>query len=116
MSQTVIELAVTPSPPEALPPVFDALTGAGAPRGVVACERAGSELRLRWDVAVTPASVLRALLRVETGRFAGSYTARLLAPLAPAAAASVAADGLQTPGIVPERILDLLVESAHERA
>lgn len=115
MSQTVIELAVTPSPPEALPILLEALAGAGGPRGVVACERTGSELRVRWDVATTPASVLRALLRTETGRFGGSYTVRLLEPLSVEVAASVAADGLQTAGVVPERILDVLVEGAHGR-
>ena len=115
MSQTVIGLAVTPSPAEALPMLVDALWGPGRPGGALACERVGDELHVRWDVAMTPASVLRALLRTEVGRFGGSYTARLLDPLTTQAAANVAADGLQTEGIVPERILDVLIGAPHER-
>lgn len=113
MSPPVIGLAVTPHPAEALPMLLEALGGTGRPAGILTCERtAEGGLRVRWDLAVTPASVVRALLAAEVGRFGGSYTTRLLEPLDVEALATIAADGLQSPGISSDRILDVLVQAA----
>jgi hypothetical protein len=113
MSPPVIALAVTPHPAEALPALLEALGGAGRPAGILTCECAAEgELRVRWDIAVTPASVVRALLAAEVNRFAGAYTTRLLEPLSVEASAMVAADGLQSSELTTDRILDVLVQRA----
>jgi hypothetical protein len=109
----IIALAVRPNPAEALPALLHAFGGEGRPRGVVACERVGSELCIEWLPQITSAALVRALLRSEVARFGGSYVARSLAPLPVEVVTSIAAEGLLAPEIAPDRVLDLLVSHAY---
>jgi hypothetical protein len=111
----IIAVAVTPRPPEAFPALLEALAGPGRPAGIVSAERVGDELALEWDPAVSPASLVMALLDVELRRFAGWRLTRSLAPLPVSVTAAVAADGLQTPGIAPDRVLETYLGAPHGR-
>lgn len=96
-----------------MPILLEALGGAGRPAGILTCERTGEDgLRVCWDLAVTPASVVRSLLAAEVGRFGGSFTTRLLEPLDVESLAMVAADGLQCAEVSGDRILDVLVQAS----
>lgn len=112
----IIALAVTPHPPEAFSPLLEALGGPGRPAGILGCERAGDELLLEWDPAVTPVSVVTALIDTELQRFHGSRTTRSLAPLPVAVVAEIAARGLGAPEIAPDRILETYFEAPHGSA
>ena len=50
------------------------------------------------------------MLDTELQRFASGRTAELLAPLPEAIAAQIAAEGLQTPEIASNRVLETLLE------
>ena len=108
----LIALAVYPSIPEALPLLRDALAGPGRPAGVLAAEPVAGGVAIEWDPRVTSARVLFGIVDAELARFAASRTSELLAPLTPSLEAAVAADGLSTPEIAPERMLDVALERA----
>jgi hypothetical protein len=113
----IIALAVFPAVPEALPFLEQALGGPGRPAGVASCESYdGSAAIVEWDMDRTPAQLVLDLIDVECARFGGGRTAALLSPLPQAWVARLAAAGLRAPEIVPERILDVLVERAGLRA
>jgi hypothetical protein len=108
----IIALAVYPSVPEALPLVLDALTGPGRPAGVLdACACVGG-IAVEWNPAVTGAAIVMGLIDVELARVRAARATELLSPLTVAVEAAIAAEGLATPEIVPERILDVALERA----
>ncbi|HTX60178.1 MAG TPA: hypothetical protein VMH02_10960 [Verrucomicrobiae bacterium] len=111
----IIALAVFPSVAEALPALLEALAGEGRPAGVLACEPCEGGVVVEWDPAVTPAHLVLALIDVELARFASGRTVELLTPLSVGLAAAVAAGGLATPEVAPERVLELLIERAGRR-
>jgi len=113
--RAIIAVAVTPRPPEAFPALLEALAGAGRPVGVLGADRIGDDLVLEWDPAVSPASLVLALVDAELRRFAGSRLTRSLAPLPVDVVAAVAADGLRTPEIAPDRVLETYLGAPHGR-
>jgi hypothetical protein len=108
----VIALAVYPSVAEALPRLIEAFSGAGRPAGMRACDPCGGGIALEWDLTVTPASLVMDLADAELARFRSGRTNELLTPLPPDWIARIAADGLRTPEIAPERTLETLLERA----
>jgi hypothetical protein len=109
----VIALAVFPAVPEALPPLLDALAGAGRPAGVLTCEPcAGDGIAIEWDLERSSAAVVLGVVDIELQRFHSGRSAELLTPLSPAWLARIAADGLRAAEISPDRVLEVLVERA----
>jgi hypothetical protein len=109
----VIALAVFPTVAEALPLLLSALGGEGRPAGVRACtpcENGG--MVVAWDLERTPATIVLGVVDVELARFAAGRSVELLTPLAPHWIAQLAADGLGTPEISDDRILEALVRRA----
>jgi hypothetical protein len=109
--RSVIALAVTPRPAEALPILLEALGGAGRPAGVVDCAIVGDELCVEWDSQVTAAALVTITIDAELARFNGTRTARLMRPLGVEAITKVAADGLGA-SLDPQRILEVLLGAA----
>lgn len=105
----IIALAVSPTVPEALPALVDALTGPGAPASVLGCHRIAGGVIIEWDPERCPVEVMLGTVDVELRRFSSGRTAELLSPLPPAVIAAVAARGLQTPQITTRRILEMIV-------
>jgi hypothetical protein len=106
----IIAVAVSPSVPEALPALLEALGGAGRPAGVLSCEAFEGDLLLEWDPGQTPASLIFAVMESELRRFVSGRTVELLTPLPEAIVAAIAADGLGTPEIASDRVLETLLE------
>jgi len=113
--RAIIALAVTPRPPEAFPALLEAFRGAGRPVGMHGAERVGGELVLEWDPAVSPASLVMAVLDAELRRFEGSRVTRSLAPLPVDVIAAVAADGLGAPELAADSVLETYLEAPHGR-
>ena len=106
----VIALAVSPTVPEALPPLFDALGGCGRPAGVRGCELADGAVIVEWDLDRTPWATIEALIDVELGVFRSGRVNALLSPLPMEWLARLAAYGLNAPEIAAERILEVQLE------
>ena len=109
----VIALAVFPTAAEALPLLLSALGGEGRPAGVRACAPCDNGgMVVAWDLERTPAAIVLGVADVELARFAAGRSVELLTPLAPQWIARLAADGLGTPEISDDRILEALVRRA----
>jgi hypothetical protein len=106
----IIALAVSPTVPEALPPLLEAFSGPGRPDAVLSCEASNGRLILEWNPSRTKSALVFALLDTELRRFASGRTAELLAPLPESVAAQIAAEGLSTPEIASNRVLETLLE------
>jgi hypothetical protein len=106
----IIALAVSPSVPEALPLLVEAFGGPGRPDGILSCEASNGRVILEWNPARTKTALVFSVLDAELRRFASGRTAQLLAPLPEAIAAQIAAEGLETPEIASNRVLETLVE------
>lgn len=106
----IIALAVSPSVPEALPHLLEAFAGPGRPDGILSSEASNGRLILEWNPDRTKTALVFSLLDTELQRFASGRTAELLAPLPEAIAAQIAAEGLQTPEIASNRVLETLLE------
>jgi hypothetical protein len=106
----IIALAVSPTVPEALPQLVEAFSGPGRPDGMLSCEASDGRLILEWNPARTKPALVLALLDAELRRFASGRTAELLAPVPEAVAAEIAAEGLSTPDIASNRVLETLLE------
>lgn len=109
----VIALAIRPNVPEALPRLAEALGGPGRPAGVRNVESADGAVVVEWDLDVTPASLVIALVDVELDRVRGSRLTELLSPLPLAWWTRIASEGLQAPEIAPNRVLEALIEDQH---
>ena len=107
----VIAWAVFPTVPEALPQLYEALGGAGRPRGVLACRPCPQGAIVEWDPDSGGIEIVRKLIDVELRRFCSGRRSELLSPLTPALSAKVAASGLKGPEIAPDRILELLIDA-----
>jgi len=110
--RAVIALALYPALSEALPPMLEALGGAGRPAGILACRPCPGGAVVEWDPGVTQAGVVLAIADVELRRFASARVAELLSPLPAGVAAKVAASGLRAPQIDAQRILELRIDRA----
>jgi hypothetical protein len=107
----IIGLAVYPSVAEALPHLLEAFSGTGRPAGVRSCRScAGGGAALEWDLTLTPAALVLDLIDTELARFRSGRVNELLTPLPPEWTARIAAEGLRTPDISPERTLETLLE------
>jgi hypothetical protein len=109
----IIALAIEPLPPDALPLLAAALGGPGAPAGVCDCVTSGNSLLVEFRPDMTPANLIARIIDVELRRFGGVRRTRLLSPLPMAAAAAIAAQGLQAPQIASDRILEALLGLEH---
>ena len=106
----IIALALSPTVPEALPAVVEALEGTGRPAGVLCCiVRAGMAI-VEWDPAITEPGVIFKVIDLELARFRSGRVAELLSPLPPSIVAGIAASGLRAPEIEPGRILELRID------
>jgi hypothetical protein len=110
----IIALAVSPTVPQALPGILDALGGPGRPGGIRSCRpcRGDAGVVVEWDPNVSSAQLVLGLIDVELGRFASGRTTELLSPLPEAVVAKIASDGLRAPEIAPARVLELLIDDA----
>jgi hypothetical protein len=108
----IIAVALFPAMAEALPPLLEALGGAGSPAGVLSCKPCPNGVVVEWDPDVTQAPVIMELADVELRRFASGRVAELLSPLPPELVARVAASGLRAPQIEPQRVLELRINGA----
>lgn len=107
----IIALAIEPQSADALPPLFEALGGAGAPAGIVGCERREDAVILEFTPAVTPWRLVRSLIDLELQRFASARKTTLLSPLTLQMQTQIAADGLDCPEIAPGRVLEALIDA-----
>ncbi len=110
---TIIALAVSPTLPEALPALEEALAGTGRPAGVVFADVRDGALCVAWDLAQTDAGVVMAAVDAELRRFAAARTVELLSPLPLAAMTAIVAEGLNAPEIAPDRVLEALIEGRY---
>lgn len=106
----IIAWALYPTVAEALPYLEEALGGVGRPVGVLACRRCPAGVVVEWDPSRCGIGLLSKLIDVELRRFGSGRRAELLAPLPPAVLLQIAAQGLQTPQIASDRVLELLIE------
>ena len=109
----IIALAVNPSTPEALPLLVEAFAGAGRPSGVLGCERRDGGVVITWDLKLTKASTILALVDAELARFHASRVCEVVSPLSIEAVALIAAEGLGAAEIVADRILDVRLDQTH---
>ncbi|MDP9110959.1 MAG: hypothetical protein M3M96_04950 [Candidatus Eremiobacteraeota bacterium] len=110
LDSPVIAIAVSPHAAEAMPFLEHALRGAGAPAIVSCCERFGDALLLEWNLDRAGAATVMALVDVELARVKCARTTRVLAPMPLAWWSRIAAEGLQSPEIAPDRVLEALLE------
>jgi hypothetical protein len=107
--EAIIALAIEPAPTDALPHLLRALTGPGAPGGVLDAAVEGDSLLVDLKSSPAPRNVALRIIDVELRRFNGHRKTQLLTPLTPEIAAAIAADGLQAPEIASDRILESLL-------
>ncbi len=111
--EAIIALAIEPTPADALQHVQNALGGRGGPAGVLGSEIAGSQLVLELLPSVTQPSLVLRIVDVELKRFNGHRRTQLLSALPLEVMARIAAQGLQTPELAADRVLEALLEEAH---
>lgn len=110
--EAIIALAIEPAPADALPYLLNALNGPGAPAGVYGCEAVDGLAIVEFSPARTSPALVTALADAELRRFSGHRRTELLSPLTADAYARIAADGLKSPEIAPDRILESLLGTA----
>ncbi len=106
----IIALAVSPQVPQAMPLLEHALAGPGAPVALDVCRRSGDALLLEWNLDRLAAPTLLALVDVELARVRSGRTTRLVAPIPLIWWTRIASHGLAAPDVVPERVLEFLLE------
>jgi hypothetical protein len=111
-SGPIIALAVSPSAPEALPGLWQALGGNGRPAGVVGCDRVADAVIVEWDLDRTPYETIETLIDVECGVYRSARSNALLSPLPLSWLARLAAYGLSAPDITADRILEVALEAS----
>jgi len=108
----IVALEIAPSEPQAVAALAHALGGEGRPVGVVDCAMAAGAVAIEWNVATTAPALLLASVDVELARWNCSRRTELLCPLPHHVATRIAAQGLQSPEIAEDRVLETLVERA----
>jgi hypothetical protein len=111
----IIALAIFPSTTEALQPIRNALLGSGHPGGVLTCDPIADGLVVEWNLDRTSLGVVLGLIDIELNRFRAERVNALLSPLPLSWWTRIAAEGLRTPEIAPERVLEELLEESHVR-
>lgn len=109
-SEAIIALEIEPVPADALPMLVTALGGQGAPAGVT-CELLNGRAIVEIHPSLTQAALVIRIADVELRRLNAARRTRLLAPLPLHVLTQIAAAGLQTPEIAPERVLEALLEN-----
>ncbi|MBV9402947.1 MAG: hypothetical protein JO018_04370 [Candidatus Eremiobacteraeota bacterium] len=109
----LLALSIEPQATEALRPLAAALTGSGAPEGVLSAHIVEHALLIEFFPARTSWRFVRALIDVELARY-GSTVRRtmLLSPLTADMEIQIAADGLQEPELNESRVLEALLSDA----
>ncbi|MBV8727862.1 MAG: hypothetical protein JO233_08750 [Candidatus Eremiobacteraeota bacterium] len=109
----LLALSIEPDAPEGLTSLAAALTGSGAPEGVVAAEIIERNLLIEFIPERTSWRLVRALIDVELRRY-GSTVRRttLLSPITPEMETRIAADSLQEPELDQSRVLEALIGDA----
>jgi hypothetical protein len=107
----VIAWAVFPTVAEALPQLYEALGGAGRPRGVLACRPCPHGAIVEWDPDSGSFEIVMKVVDVELRRFGSGRRAELLSPMTPVVSAKIAASSLKAPEIAADRILELLIDA-----
>lgn len=108
----IIVLAIEPTPPDALPAIAEALSGAGGLTGVLECKRSGRALIVELEPHKTSPALVLQLADIELRRFSGYRRVRTLAPLPADVVAAIAANAMQAPEVAPDRILETLLEES----
>lgn len=107
----IIAMAVSPTVPQALPSMLEAVGGPGRPAGILACRRCAGTAVIEWDPSVSSAELVLGVIDVELKRFASGRTSELLVPLPPALVTKIAAEGLRAPQIRPDRVLESFIDN-----
>ncbi len=111
MSEPIV-VAVFPSLPQALPALERALSGPGAPDGVLSVRRSGDSIVVEWDPTRSAVRLVMGVIDAELRRYNASRRTELLTPLSEERLAEIAAAELQAPEIGPDRILERLLAQA----
>jgi len=106
----IIALAVSPTVPQALPVLQEALAGPGRPAGILACREFSGGVVVEWNPDVSRAEVVLGVMDAELRRFDSGRTAEVLSPLPKSTIAKVASEGLRAPEIRLDRVLEALVD------
>jgi hypothetical protein len=110
--ETIVALAVEPTPAEALPAIAAAFSADAGLAGVVDVEVCAESIVIEFQPSRTAPSLVLNLADVELRRFHGYRKVTLLNPLTSEVLAKIAATGLQAPEIAPDRILETLLEQS----
>ncbi len=108
--ETIIALAIEPTPGDALRAIAGAFSAGGGVAGGLDCAVLADSVVIEFAPARTMPSLVLKIVDVELRRFRGYRKVTLLNPLPPEVVALVAADGLQAAEIAPGRILETLLE------
>lgn len=105
----IIALAVSPTVPQALPNLIEAIDGPGKPTGILACRTNAGGVIIEWDPKITRPDLVLGVIDVELRRFASGRTTTLLCALPKSVLTGIAAQGLAAAQIGNERILEFLI-------
>ncbi len=112
-AEPILALSIEPEVPEGLRSLVPALTGNGAPKGVLSAEVIERDLVIEFLPAQTSWRLVRALIDVELGRYGSTvHRTALLSPITSESEAQIAADGLQEPELNESRVLEALLGDA----
>lgn len=109
--ETIIALAIEPTPADALPAIAGPFSSGAGVAGVLDCAAFAQLMVVEFQARTAPSLILN-LVDVELRRFHGYRKVTLLNPLPPEIVAQIAAGGLQAPEIAPDRILETLLEQS----
>ena len=110
--ETIIALAIEPTPADALPAIAAAFSGGAGMSGVLDCAVLACGVVIEFQPARTMPSIVLNVVDVELRRFHGYRKVTLLNPLPAEILAQIAASGLQASEIAPGRILETLLEQS----
>jgi hypothetical protein len=110
--ETIIALAIEPTPGDALPAIAGAFSADAGVAGVLDCAVLADSVVIEFQPARTVPSLILTIADVELRRFHGYRKVTLLNPLPAEILAQIAASGLQASEIAPGRILETLLEQS----
>jgi hypothetical protein len=110
--ETIVAIAIEPTPKEALPAIAGAFSANAGVSGVVDCTVGADSMIVEFQPSRTTPSLIVHLADVELRRFHGYRKVTLLNPLTAEVLAKIAASGLQAAEVAPDRILETLLEQS----
>ncbi len=110
--ETIIALAIEPTPVDALPAIAAPFSPDAGVAGVLECTVLEKSIVVEFQPARAAPSLILNLADVELRRFHGYRKVTLLNPLPAEIIALIAASGLQAAEIGPDRILETLLEQS----